>query len=71
MCFVCSEWNKGKLTAKEALRNLGELIDATDEDSSDMRHYFQTVDRIIEEEIPTIEEDDQLVTLDSLDSFED
>lgn len=29
MCLVCLEYQKGLLTKEEAIRNLGEIIDAT------------------------------------------
>lgn len=52
MCVVCTDWLKGKMTSEEALRALGELISADDNDEGKKRHYFDTVDKIMEDEVP-------------------
>lgn len=57
MCIVCLDWQKGKLTSKEALRNLGELIN-TDTDKKD--HYWRVLDQIMESELPVMEADSDL-----------
>ena len=45
------EWEKGKLTSKEALRNLGEIIDAS-ELEEDRDHYWEVIEKIITKEAP-------------------
>lgn len=60
MCIVCVDWQAGKLTNKEALRNLGEMINTTDLDKEKVAHYFATVDKIMEKELPQSETDDEL-----------
>lgn len=58
MCIVCLEWEKGKLTNKEALRNLGELIN-TDGDLGN-EHYFGVIDKIMDEELKIKVVDEEL-----------
>lgn len=61
MCLVCSEWELGKLTNKEALRNLGELIRAEDRDNGeDNGHYYQVVDKIMDDELGESSSDDEI-----------
>ena len=48
MCLVCKEWQAGKLTSKEALDALGELIDT---DINGKEHYFEVADKILDKEI--------------------
>ena len=55
---MCVEWTKGKLTSKEALRNLGELINVGEETEKD--HYWGVIDKIMESELPTNETDEDL-----------
>lgn len=58
MCIVCIEWQAGKLTNKEALRNLGELVN-TDGDLGN-EHILSVVDQIMEKELPSSQADDAL-----------
>lgn len=61
MCRVCSEWELGKLTNKEALRNLGELIQAEDRDNGeDNGHYYLVVDKIMDDELGESASDDDI-----------
>jgi hypothetical protein len=58
MCKVCVEWQAGRLTSKEALRNLGELLDS---DSDLMvKHYYGVIEDIMDKEVPFVEEDKEL-----------
>jgi hypothetical protein len=57
MCIVCLEWEKGKLTSREALRNLGEMIAA---DSKDTEHYLKVSEKILDKEVPMGDTDDEL-----------
>jgi hypothetical protein len=47
MCIVCKEWNSGKLTKKEAMNALSELINFED-DREKIIHYYDTLERIEE-----------------------
>lgn len=51
MCLVCAEWQAGKLTNKEALRNLGEMIAVPKESNEENAHYFSVVDKIVEKDL--------------------
>jgi hypothetical protein len=65
MCLICSEWELGKLTNKEALRNLGEMIDF-EENEQKKEHFLKTAERIIDVEISSEEE-----AVDNSDDFSD
>lgn len=58
MCIVCRDWEAGKLTSKEALQNLGELIQAAKEDEKE--HYFEVSEKILDKEVPLSETDEEL-----------
>lgn len=60
MCIVCLEWEKGKLTSTEALRNLGEMIESTDKEEEKRAHYFEVVEKILDKEVPTSDGDEDL-----------
>ena len=47
----------GKLTSKEALKALGELIKA-DKDQSE--HYFEVTEAILDKEVPLCDTDEEL-----------
>jgi hypothetical protein len=51
------DWQKGKLTSKEALRNLGELINTESENKS---HYWETLDKIMDSEMQNKVVDEEL-----------
>lgn len=56
MCIICSRWELGKLTNKEALLNIGEMIVA----EKDNEHYYAVVDKIMIKELGSLEEDIEL-----------
>jgi len=56
MCQVCTDWLKGKMTSKEALRALGELINS----SNDKDHYFEVSQKILDKEVPFGETNSEL-----------
>lgn len=62
MCIVCKEWLAGKLTSKEALGNLGELIGMKGEADRDpkIRHYYKAVEKILDKEVPLSDTDEEL-----------
>jgi hypothetical protein len=45
MCLVCTDWQKGKLSAQEAIRNLTEMVNTSDKDE-DKRHYSETISKV-------------------------
>lgn len=56
MCLVCVEWQAGKLTAKEAYRNIGEMVNAED-DEEKREHLFELSNRLLDAEVPFDETD--------------
>lgn len=56
MCNLCVEWEKGKLTAKEAMGAIGELIAS----GKDKEHLVELSERILDKEVPISENDDEL-----------
>jgi hypothetical protein len=57
MCCVCTDWAKGSLTSKEALRNLGEMIESTDKGGQEEGHYFSVVEKILDKEMEASDND--------------
>jgi hypothetical protein len=49
MCIICAEWEKGKMTAKEALRAIGETMNS---DPKQIGHLTELSDRIMDQEVP-------------------
>lgn len=60
MCVVCKDWEKGKITSEEALRNLGELMISVDEYSEENVHYLDVSEKILSKEVPFEETDEEL-----------
>lgn len=58
MCIVCKDWELGKLTSKEALRALGELISGAKE--KEKEHLFKVSEKILDKEVPLSENDEEL-----------
>lgn len=58
MCIVCRDWQAGKLTSKEALGALGELINSSKKE--DKEHYFEVSEKILDKEVPVTEDDSEL-----------
>jgi len=52
MCVVCTDWNKGKMTDKEAFNALGEMINSADIKGKDLEHYLEVSDKILDKEFP-------------------
>lgn len=59
MCIICIEWEKGKLTTKEAYRNMGEALSTT-EDEAVRNHLFELSEKLLESELPTSESDEEI-----------
>ena len=58
MCVVCKEWELGKLTSKEALKNLGEMINTSKD--KEKEHYFEASSKILDKEVKSGETDEEL-----------
>lgn len=56
MCIICKEWEKGKMTSKEALRAAGEIMYGTNE--KDAKHAADVVEKIMAKEVPSGAEQD-------------
>lgn len=56
MCIICTEWEKGKLTDKEAMATVGEMIAKSDDEA---QHYFDLANKIVDKSVPpdTIDEE--------------
>ena len=52
MCTICVEFNMGKLTRKEAWRNLREMVSVDDiqGDEEARNHYYDLAEKLAEEE---------------------
>lgn len=59
MCRICVEWEMGKLTSKEAFKNLGEAINSSNSDT-DRDHLFEVSEKILSKEVPTSENDEEM-----------
>lgn len=66
ICIICKEWELGKLNNKEALRNLGELIQSNNDNNQDNQHYFEVVEKILDKEEPFIDNEEELNWRDDL-----
>lgn len=47
MCMICADWQKGKLTNFEAMRNLQEMSNSTDS-WEEISHYLDVAKEIKE-----------------------
>lgn len=50
MCLVCKEWIAGKITNKEALRNVGEMI-STEKNEKKRKHFWKVSESILDKEM--------------------
>jgi len=68
-CMVCVEYNKDRLTSKEALSNIGEMIGNPNNTSEDVAHLIELTNKILDQEVPFEEwnSDEQTGVLDELD----
>lgn len=49
MCKICLEWELGKLTNQEARRNLGEMINVGADSEEESLHYWELMEKLIDE----------------------
>jgi len=54
MCMLCNEWEKKKITAKEALNAMREMI----QDPAQTDHLMELSERILNAEVPSGTESD-------------
>lgn len=58
MCIICTEWQKQKLTSKEAFRAIGEILH-TSKDKSQVEHLRELSEKILEKEVPSAETNEE------------
>jgi hypothetical protein len=58
MCIICKEWEKGKMTSKEALRAAGEIMYGTNE--KDAKHAADLIEKIMVKEVPESQSDPEM-----------
>ena len=56
MCLVCKDWQLGKLTNKEALRAIGEMVDS----GENKEHLMRLAEKILDKEVPMGDDDGEL-----------
>ena len=49
MCLMCVEYEKGKMTSREVLNAVGEMLDFS-EDETEKAHLFGLVERVLDTE---------------------
>lgn len=54
MCIICIEWEKQKLTSKEAFRAIGEIMN-----SQNQKHLEDLSEKILQKEVPLTETDEE------------
>lgn len=59
MCNICSDWEKQRLTTEEAMRNIGESL-AGAKDEKAKQHLIDLSGRIMDQEVPMPERDEDL-----------
>lgn len=60
MCIICKDWELGKLTSKEAFKNLGEMMEAAKNDAEESKHLFEVYEKILDKEVPISDNDEEL-----------
>lgn len=58
MCNICIDWEKQRMTSKEAFRAIGEVLH-TSNDKSQVQHAKELAERIIQKEVPTTETNEE------------
>jgi hypothetical protein len=49
MCKICTDWEKGKMTSKEAMKAIGEIIGPASGDENE--HYIRLAEKIVNKEV--------------------
>jgi hypothetical protein len=58
MCKICVDWEKGKMTSKEAMRAIGEVIGTVEGDENE--HFIRLAEKIVNKEVPFKDADAEL-----------
>jgi hypothetical protein len=68
-CIICLEWQKELMSSKEALANIGEMIENPNNSEEDVLHLLELSNKIVDREVPFEEwqSDDLTGVLDELD----
>lgn len=59
MCMLCVEWEKQKITSKEAFGAINEMLSAS-KDKEQVKHLSDLSERIISAEVPDVPVDEEL-----------
>lgn len=59
MCKICVEWELGRLSSKEAMNAIGEIL-MISEDEKEIDHMTSIVDKILFKEMPVSEQNSEL-----------
>lgn len=59
ICIVCLDWQKGKITSKEAYRNIGEIFSST-KNKETKAHLLDLSEIILEKELKSKDIDDKV-----------
>lgn len=51
-CLICTEWQLGKLTNEEAMRNLMESYKENDQNSEENIHYLEALEKVLDKDVP-------------------
>lgn len=70
MCYFCAQYEKSKLTTKEAMNAIGELLQ-NETDQEKINHLLEVTNGILDKETPFDEwdTDDDTGSLDELDQY--
>ena len=68
-CIICTEWQKELMSSKEALANIGEMIENPNNSEEDVLHLLELSNKIVDREVPFEEwqTDDLTGVLDEID----
>lgn len=59
MCAICLEWQKQKITSKEAFGAINEML-ASSKDKGQVKHLEELSEKIISTEVPETQADEEL-----------
>lgn len=59
MCYLCIEWEKQRMTSKEAFRAIGEILH-TSKDKNELAHVRELSEKILSSEVPETESNPQM-----------
>jgi len=65
MCLLCTQWELEKMSNKEAISAVGEIL-FTEENEENRKHFFDLINRIIDKE-EELKNDENTIFLEDLD----